>query len=478
MKIKSIKIKNHKILGNLNLDFTDNNGNIYDTIIFIGENGCGKTTILNFLSTIFDYKQNVKEDIDNSYKYTVTILLSNDELKNINNAISIDNIIMKKTSPINNEIEITYNPISNNNVNLQYSFLNTPQDNSYSLLTKLQKYCVSIYATAQINLNSRSVDSVKASNIDCKIDKSIKATENLGNEIKQLFIDITANDANDLLYWVYNNPGLPPNEEIIYPRIKRFNNAFSDIFSNQLSFDRVETVNNKKEVYFKNHGIDVKIDDLSSGEKQLIYRGAFLLKDKSSLHNALVLIDEPEISMHPKWQLNILNYYKNLFKDNNDKQLSQIFLTSHSEYLFKGKTKTDLVYILTKKNNNIVVKKCEEQNILPFNNFAENKYFAFDIPTLEFFNELYAYIGWKTSMRFDDYIMSIKANLLAKYTRYYQLIQWQKDNGKTIYITPITYIRHEIHHPENCLNNKIYKNDNDLREPIEFMLYLIKTFNI
>lgn len=35
MKIKSIVIENHKILGNLNLDFTDNTGQIADTIIFI-----------------------------------------------------------------------------------------------------------------------------------------------------------------------------------------------------------------------------------------------------------------------------------------------------------------------------------------------------------------------------------------------------------------------------------------------------------
>lgn len=475
MKIKSIKIKNHKILGNLNLDFTDDNGNIYDNVIFIGENGCGKTTILNFISTMLDYKQNVENDIKNSYNYVVKILLSEDELKNINNGLSVYNL----APLIKNEIEVTYNPTSHNNCNLQYSFSNIPRNSSFSFLSVLQKYCVSIYATTQINLNSRSIDSVKASNIDCKVDKPIKATENLGNEIKQLFIDITTNDANDLLYWVYNNPGLAPNEEIIYPRIKRFNNAFSSIFNDKLSFERVESVNNKKEVYFKNHGEDVKIDDLSSGEKQLIYRGAFLLKDKASLNNALALIDEPEISMHPKWQLNILDYYKSLFKDSYGEQTSQMFLTSHSEYLFKNKKKDDLVYILTKdKKNNIAVKKYEEQNILPFDNFAENKYFAFDIPTLEFFNELYAYIGWKTNMKVDDYISQFKTKILSKYNKYCNFMQWQKDNGKIVKISPITYIRHEIHHPENHLNTKLYNNDEDLREPIEFMLYLIKTFNI
>ena len=52
MKISQIEFKNHPILQNLKINLTDKNGNIYSNIVFVGENGCGKTTLLNEL---FDY---------------------------------------------------------------------------------------------------------------------------------------------------------------------------------------------------------------------------------------------------------------------------------------------------------------------------------------------------------------------------------------------------------------------------------------
>lgn len=46
LKIKRLSFSDHPILGNLSLDFTDRNGKPLDTIIIAGENGTGKTTIL------------------------------------------------------------------------------------------------------------------------------------------------------------------------------------------------------------------------------------------------------------------------------------------------------------------------------------------------------------------------------------------------------------------------------------------------
>lgn len=48
-RIKRIKFDNHEILGNLELDFTDRNGKAVDTVIIAGENGVGKSIILNAL---------------------------------------------------------------------------------------------------------------------------------------------------------------------------------------------------------------------------------------------------------------------------------------------------------------------------------------------------------------------------------------------------------------------------------------------
>lgn len=41
--MSKIKWKNHSVLGNLELDFTKDDGGVYNTIILAGENGTGKT---------------------------------------------------------------------------------------------------------------------------------------------------------------------------------------------------------------------------------------------------------------------------------------------------------------------------------------------------------------------------------------------------------------------------------------------------
>lgn len=52
MKIRKVKWENHPILGNLELDFVDPATNRpYSTIVLAGENGTGKTTILETLNT-------------------------------------------------------------------------------------------------------------------------------------------------------------------------------------------------------------------------------------------------------------------------------------------------------------------------------------------------------------------------------------------------------------------------------------------
>lgn len=52
--ITKLKWKNHPILGNLELSLTNALGKPYNTVILAGENGTGKTTILDTLSTFLN----------------------------------------------------------------------------------------------------------------------------------------------------------------------------------------------------------------------------------------------------------------------------------------------------------------------------------------------------------------------------------------------------------------------------------------
>lgn len=48
-KIRKIQFIDHPILKNTELNFVGADGKAVDTVIFAGENGCGKSTIINEL---------------------------------------------------------------------------------------------------------------------------------------------------------------------------------------------------------------------------------------------------------------------------------------------------------------------------------------------------------------------------------------------------------------------------------------------
>lgn len=55
MTIKKIKWKDHPILGNLELDLINSvTGQPFESVVFAGENGTGKTTILQTISTFLN----------------------------------------------------------------------------------------------------------------------------------------------------------------------------------------------------------------------------------------------------------------------------------------------------------------------------------------------------------------------------------------------------------------------------------------
>lgn len=99
------------------------------------------------------------------------------------------------------------------------------------------------------------------------------------------------------------------------------------------------------------------MDKLSSGEKQIVFRGCFLLKDSNAMNGAFVFIDEPEISLHPTWQMKIMDYYKGVFADPNNIQTSQIFTVTHSPFIIHNENRKDdkVIVLMRDDDGNIVV---------------------------------------------------------------------------------------------------------------------------
>lgn len=53
MKIRKLQLEGYKVFDQLELDFTDPEGNTLDTVVLAGVNGSGKTSLLDLLEAIF-----------------------------------------------------------------------------------------------------------------------------------------------------------------------------------------------------------------------------------------------------------------------------------------------------------------------------------------------------------------------------------------------------------------------------------------
>ena len=479
MKIKKIEVQNNPFFNNFVLDLTNNSGTIFDNIILAGENGCGKT---QFLNIIYDFSLlNLQGDVNNE-KRIFTIILSPDEISQINSILESRLKIAAATGLL--EITFDMSKPSGNWDRIEYNFQeqippNAPtfkQIQSVHLTPKNEVKTIfkSIYSTVEINYIPKEASTITSKEIDEEMTISQKSGSDLATEIQQLFIDIQNNDANELLNWVNSNKNAVPPNNIVNPRINRFKNAFTKVFTN-LNFHEIKTSGGKKKVIFKKSNNELEISDLSSGEKQIVFRGSFLLRNQQTLKGCPVLIDEPEISLHPIWQTKIFEYYRNLFVDASGTQTSQIFIATHSNYVLSSAlirpNDTTIITLEANTGGGITIKNITSPFVLPTTTAAELNYYAFNIPSNDYHIQLYGKLQQKivtlnslsycSVKRCDDYI---KAQ--TEYTP--SIHQKNSSFGSTTYDTLPTYIRNAIDHPDTTSGFT----EEELKTSIELLIKL------
>jgi len=124
----------------------------------------------------------------------------------------------------------------------------------------------------------------------------------------------------------------------VFDRIReKIDNVFQEL-DILVKFDKVDADGN---VFFRNKKDEVfSIDNISTGEKTLLSKVLYLyLKE---IIDKVILIDEPELSLHPAWQNRVLKLYENFAKENN----CQIIIATHSPHII-GSAKNEWIRILT-----------------------------------------------------------------------------------------------------------------------------------
>ena len=351
MKIKSIEIKNSPILGNLFLNFTDNDGKPIDNIIFAGENGTGKTTILNYISSLGNQEFS---PISTGEAIVFNFFLTDEECLFYKNYRELNHYFGSGIS--NNELQMIIDFTQNRNVHdIKFSFLSNegkrPSIPFYEInrIDFFRKQTSIIYSQSEINFNPTTIYNVTAKEIDRKDQYLLKSNENLATEVAQLLVDIQTVDDHEFAYWARKTTNSTLDKSKLDKRMNRFKNAFNFMF-NDLKYKNIINIADHKQILFERNNKEIPISKLSSGEKQIVFRGSFLLKDINSLNGALVLIDEPEISMHPLWQLKIVEFYKNIFTNNIGDQTSQIFFATHSPFIVDNINPLNKKIIILKKS--------------------------------------------------------------------------------------------------------------------------------
>ena len=182
-------------------------------------------------------------------------------------------------------------------------------------------------------------------------------------------------------------------------------------------------------------------------------------------------LDEPETWLHPRAQVQLSKALSQLSANGR-----QILICSHSPYMLKNiDVDRDRVYIVERKDgaHTIALEEKLRTNILPQISLNAINYFAFNLPTTEFLDELYAEfqesIAGKNCSLSEPRIIT-ELNLCGAPTSK----QWTRNTGKMAsYSVQISvYIRNYIHHPENRINAEYTQTE--LRTAIEELISAIK----
>jgi AAA15 family ATPase/GTPase len=307
MHLEKINIKNFRVLKDIEISFqTPNNVEKNNVVnVIAGVNGCGKTSLLDaiFEAISSPYLMNGRPNTCHS------IRLSGIEMDDINSTnVDINSAnwlpLDGKIKELNQKNSSSPSPYDDPRI----IYLPSQQSFNYSAISQLSvKYAFSqkidtsaILGNAEFYIREYILNHERESHIS---DPKTR-THNAVDSFNANFLD--AKLLTQLIDLSHETPIRPI-----------FNNAI-----------------NKK----------VTIDQLSDGEKQLYARVIALMMLEPK--NSIVLIDEPEIALHPAWQQKIMQIYGHVGENN------QFIVATHSAQVISSVPYKNLI-LLHKKNGQI-----------------------------------------------------------------------------------------------------------------------------
>lgn len=221
---------------------------------------------------------------------------------------------------------------------------------------------------------------------------------------------------------------------------------FQEISGSQIKLDFLDNYEPFKNAFFaarKDNNQQISLNNLGSGYEMifaLLY--SFYLAQQSG-KQLIVLIDEPELHLHPRLQEKFVAFLLEFSKN------AQIILASHSPLLVKQLSFNENVKISVLESDGQQVSEIEKR-VLSYISANETNFLAFNLATEEYHNELFEELKFingddKSIKDFDnDFFVTAKGetknspwkgsqNEVSEHTFIRNQIHHQKENGKTEY---------------------------------------------
>ena len=434
MFISNLIVKNYKLF---NDEFKITNFNVPDNIndgtgltTIVGENGCGKTTILDAIAcSLLEYKAESFgiSDMNDSNKETEITIETND-------AFNVKSVFPNSSFDAKG-----------------FKFIGKTREksNQNKLLMTDQLYI------------STNDEKPKLGSPDLRM----KVTNSFGtkrfNELDVLYLDKnrlyqtragTYNDTrfdrimDDFNFQYYKNQDNVENlntmlnekikKELSNKNLENAINKFKEISGHSLKLDFIDNYLPFKKanlVVETPSNMQIDLASLGSGYEMMFSLIYSFYMSKQSGKKLIILIDEPELHLHPRLQEKFVDFILEISKE------SQVILTTHSPLLIKQLSYNENV-------KNIVLKKEKEvkefdERKLSYISSNETNYLAFDLPSEEYHNELYESLMEKYSTsngikRFDN-------ELFIQQKKEDKIYPWEKQPNQ---VSIHTFIRNQIHH--------------------------------
>lgn len=453
MKIKEIKFSRHVIFGDHRVEFGTQD--IPMISFLVGNNGSGKTRILD---SIYQFLGSQDPVIGN--------------ISNLNGSIIFNLELNPEESAIlGNRVNNILYEVKKGQSDITRQFLDV--ESGIKIDINPNNFFKIVYSTVEVNFNDHNISTVTSKDID-SVKNPREKSNNLSSEIPQLLIDIKSLDDSDKSSWLdKNNTGgpLPPLPVHIGNRLKRFIDAFHKIYDGDKIFYGIANKDGAKKILFEDkNGLELNLNDLSTGEKQIIYRIGYILKELENIRGGIILIDEPEISLHPKWQIKLKDLLFEIFKDYD----VQIIMATHSPYIFSNLNEKNESCIKIDRNSHVSKVVSMIFPNVPYNPTVNLiNYLAYGIVSPLLHIELYTLLQIREKVSkislMDKWLQSPSGGRLPILHQ----ITITKDGKPMSYVESMpTWIRNKIHHNDE-LGRPDFTED-DLRKSINIMINLLQ----